>query len=758
MFEQAKWITAGADFRESLPSFQKKLLPRAEVKKATAFLTAFGVYDFFVNGKKVGNRLMAPGWTYYPKWIQYQEYDITCLLGAENTLSVTVAPGWACGYIGPMRTRVENFCGAYGIPNPSMVAQIAVEYEDGTEDLIVSDESWEIRTTETLYCSLYDGQKVDYTKELRFAGYARITDQPVPSVLPQKGENVVERETVLPQKLILTPKGEKVIDFGQNLAGYVVVRVKGKRGDTVAFSYGEVLDKDGNFYNENYRTAKNETTYILDGTERLLKPSLTFQGFRYVRIDEFPGEIDFADLSAKVIYSDMKRVGEFSCGYEKLNRLYSNMLWSMRGNYIDVPTDCPQRDERCGWTGDAQVFCRTAALNYDVEKFFRKWLYDMGQNQGENGAVYGIIPTLGYYTAKISAAWGDAATVCPWEMYRAYGNREALRECYPMMKKWVEYMHAFGEDEFLFTGANHYGDWLAMDAGEDHYVGATQTDLIASAYFARSVELTVKAGKVLGEDTAELEKLYQNVRSAFRRAFMENGMPKIYEKADGLEENHRGSMIREVKGETQTAILLILHFGLCEESEKAALVEKLVELIASFDGRMTTGFVGTPLILRVLSDNGRADVAFDLLLQERNPSWLFSVCHGATTIWEHWDSQKEDGSFWSTSMNSFNHYAYGSVYDWMFGDMVGLTVRDDGAGYEKITYRPHTDPRIGFAGASLETARGKLSASWKYLEDGTVRYELTLPETTEATVTIAGLPERTLTGGTYVFYSKEQTK
>ena len=754
MFERAKWITAGEDFKDCLPSFEKKFTPKGVIKKATAYMTAFGVYDFLIDGKKVGNALMAPGWTYYPKWIQYQEYDITDLLGGESLLSVTLAPGWACGYIGPMRSRVEDFHGAYGIPTPSLIAEISVEYEDGRSETVLSDETWEVHTTHTLYCSLYDGQRVDYTKELRYVGNAKITPPPVPVLLPQKGESVVERETVLPQKLILTPRGETVIDFGQNLAGYVVVRVKGKRGDRVAFSYGEVLDRDGNFYNDNYRTAKNETTYILDGSDRILKPSLTFQGFRYVRVDAFPGEIDLADFSARVIYSDMKRVGDFSCGNEKLNQLYSNMIWSMRGNYIDVPTDCPQRDERCGWTGDAQVFCRTATLSYNVEKFFRKWLFDMGQNQGEDGAVYGIIPTLSYYTAKISTAWGDAATVCPWEIYRAYGNKDFLRECYPMMKKWVEYMHAFGEDEFLFVGGNHYGDWLAMDAGEDHYVGATQTDLIASAYFAYSTSLAVRAGKELGEDTAELEELYQNVRRAFREAFMENGMPKIYEKADGDPINHRGNMIRDVKPITQTAILLILSFGLCEEEEKAPLVEKLVELIRDFDGRMTTGFVGTPLILRTLSDNGRADVAFDLLLQEKNPSWLFSVNHGATTTWEHWDSQKEDGSFWSTNMNSFNHYAYGSVYDWMFGDMVGLTVCDDGAGYEKITYKPHTDPRIGFARASLETERGKLFASWNYLEDGTVRYELILPETTTAIVTLPGQKERTLTGGSYVFYSK----
>ena len=754
MFKNAKWITAGKDFKETLPSFQKKFAPKDEIKKATAYMTAFGVYDFFIDGKKVGNKIMAPGWTYYTKWIQYQEYDITDLLGAENTLSVTLAPGWAAGFIGWQRHKEENYPGPYGISTSSLVAVFEIEYADGTQETFTTDESWDIYTTHTLYCEIYDGQRVDYTKEIRYVGKALVTEQPVPSLLPQKGEDIVERETVLPVKLIHTPKGETVIDFGQNLAGYVEFKVKGNPGDVVAFSYGEVLDKDGNFYNANYRTAINETTYILDGQEHVCKPSLTFQGFRYVRVDSFPGEVDLNDFCAKVIYSDMKRTGHFSCGFDKLNQLYSNIVWGMRSNYIDVPTDCPQRDERLGWTGDAQVFCRTATLNYDVENFFRKWLYDMTQNQNEEGGIYGVIPTF-YYMASISTAWADAACVCPWEIYRAYGSKDILETCYPMMKKWLEYMHRYGDDEFLWVGhKNHYGDWLAMDAGPDYYLGATQLDLIASAYFYYSTGLTIKTGKVLGEDTTELEALQANIRKAFREAFMENGMPKLYMKGDALEENHTGNRIRPVKPVTQTAISLILHFGLYEEEERQALVDKLVELIEEFDGRMNTGFVGTPLILRVLSDNGRADVAFNLLLQEKNPSWLFSVNQGATTMWEHWNSQKEDGSFWSTNMNSFNHYAYGAVYDWMFGDMVGLTVSEDGVGYEKITYKPHTDKRIGFAQASLDTRQGMLAASWKYLPDDTIRYELTLPETTTAVVTIPGLPERTLTGGSYVFYSK----
>ena len=756
MFENAKWITAGEEFKECLPNFRKNWTAKGSVKKATAYMTAFGVYNFYIDGKKVGNAIMAPGWTYYTKWAQYQTYDITDLLGSENTLSMTLAPGWAAGFFGWTRHKFDPSPGPYSFRHSSMVAQIEIEYENGETETIVSDENWDIYTTHILSSEIYDGEVTDFNKEIRLVGKAQVTDQPIPELLPQKGEYIVEREIVSPVALITTPKGETVIDFGQNLAGYVRFRVKGNKGDKVAFSYAEVLDAEGNFYNANYRTALNESTYILDGTQRVLNPQFTFQGFRYVRVDSFPGEVNLEDFEAVVIYSDMERTGDFSCGNEKINQLYSNIIWGHRSNYIDIPTDCPQRDERLGWTGDAQVFCRTATLNYDVENFFRKWLFDMAQNQNEDGSIAGVIPTF-YYQASISTAWADACAICPWEVYRAYGNKDILETCWPMMNKWLQYMRTYGdaEDEYLWVGhPKHYGDWLAMDAGPDYYMGATQIDLIASAYFYYSTCLTVKAGKVLGKDTAELEAMAQNIRSSFREKFMEKGMPKLYMKGDALDENHTGNRIRPVKPVTQTAISLILRFGLYEEPERQGLVDKLVELIEEFDGRMSTGFVGTPLILRALSDNGRADVAFNLLLQERNPSWLFSVNQGATTMWEHWNSQKEDGSFWSTDMNSFNHYAYGAVYDWMFGDMVGLTVSEDGVGYEKITYKPHTDKRIGFAQASLMTRRGKLAASWKYLPDGRIRYELTLPETTTAVVTIPGLPEKTLTGGSYVFFSK----
>jgi len=330
------------------------------------------------------------------------------------------------------------------------------------------------------------------------------------------------------------------------------------------------------------------------------------------------------------------------------------------------------------------------------------------------------------------------------EIYLAYGDKEMLRSHFPMMKKWVDYIHNYGKHEYLWVGTTRYGDWLALDNPDPKgYIGATQTDLIASAFFAHSTSLVIRAGKILSEDVSEYENLYKNVRNAFRSAFMKDGLPCTLKEADGLSER--------VKEITQTGIILILKFGLCEENEREALVNKLCELIDEFGGRMSTGFLGTPYILHALSENGRADRAFDLLFQEKTPSWLFSVNQGATTIWEHWDSIREDGSFWSTDMNSFNHYAYGCVYDWIFGVCAGVKACEEGAGYKKITVEPHTDPRLGFINCSLKTQNGTIRSSWRYLADGTVRFEYEIPNGTTAELTLPNGERHTLTGGEYVF-------
>ena len=737
MTNWANWICNPHDIGTVSPEFRKRHTCRGKVASAKATVTALGVYTLSVNGQKAGNYVLAPYWTSYNHQLQEQVYDITDLVREENTFSLLLGKGWAVGEVGWQdNTRIFS-------DHVAVIAHIRITYCDGGCEHIVTDGSWEVYTSHILDSEIYHGETVDLTAPCSFVGMAA-EDVQQRNIVPMIGEHVVERERVAAAKLIITPRGERVIDFGQNLAGYAEVRVRGSRGDRVVISHAEVLDRDGNFYTDNLRSARCRNTYVLgDAGEYVFKPSFTFQGFRYIRLDEYPGQIDPEDFTAVAVYSDIRRTGDFRCGHDKLNRLYSNILWGQRSNFLDVPTDCPQRDERLGWTGDAEVFCRTAAINYDVQKFFRKWLKDMAYEQLPDGGINMIVPWVSLQAGRISTAWADAAVICPWEMYLAYGNLEDLREAYPMMRKWVEYMHGFGEEEYLFVGGSHFGDWLAMDAGEGQYVGATQTDLIASAFFAYSTALLIRAGKALGEDVTAYETLYANVRNAFRAAFMRDGLPVLYPKADAL------SADRPVLGMTQTAITLILRFGLCEEAERRGLVDALVKLIDENGGCMTTGFVGTPHILHALTENGRVDRAYDLLLQEKAPSWLFSVNQGATTIWEHWDSQKEDGSFWSTDMNSFNHYAYGSVFDWIFATTLGIRVPDDGAGYRKVTVAPQPDARLGFAEGSIDTRFGKLCVRWCCVPGG-VRYEITVPAGMEVTLCLPGRKEKHLTGGSWV--------
>ena len=741
MLESAKWIRATSEIGEMSPEFRKSLTVAKTVKKATVTVTAMGVYDLLLNAKKVGDAVMAPGWTSYHNRILVQTYDVTeALCAGENTLSIVGGKGWAVGYIGHKDTHHE------WADHISVIARLDVEYEDGTTLVVNTDETWDVYSTQILDSELYHGETWDKTAPVTCLGKAIVDEAPKGELIGEVGERIRERERVAALRYIVTPKGERVIDFGQNLAGYVELRIQAPKGSRVVLTHAEVLDAEGNFYTENLRSAKNRNEYVCSGGEDVFKPHFCFQGYRYIRLDEYPfEEVDLSAFTSVAIYSDMKRTGYFACGNEKINQLYSNILWGQRSNFVDVPTDCPQRDERLGWTGDAQVFCRTASINYDTHEFFRKWLGDMMLEQTPEGLVWGIVPMVDTCGQRRSAAWADAATICPWEIYLAYGDKELLRTHYPMMKKWVEYMHNDGDEEFLWLGSRHYGDWLAMDAGDGIYMGATQTDFLGSAFFAYSTQLCIRAGKVLGEDTTYHENLLANVKREFRRAFMKDGLPVVYPKYDAFATD------RPVKGLTQTAIVLILHFGLYEgEAEKKLLADTLVRLIRENGDRMTTGFVGTPYILHVLSECGYTDVAYTLLFQDKNPSWLFSVNHGATTMWEHWDSLKDDGTFWSTKMNSFNHYAYGAVYDWIFGVSAGIKVCDDGAGYRHVTVAPHPDRRLGFVRSAIETKFGRLCVEWRYNGDE-LRYMLSIPEGITADVTLPSGKKATVTAGEHLF-------
>ncbi len=745
MTENAKWITSPRDAGTAVFTYRKSFDVKKGLLRATLYASAMGIYVPYLNGVRVGKGVLAPGWTSYKNRVQYQTYDITELLTESNTVELGLGQGWAVGYIGNHHTN--HFSADF----TSVIAGVELVYEDGTSETVATDESWEVFTSHTLFSELYYGETVDMTAPVVPVGNAVLSDVKT-KLIPQVGELITEQERLAPAEMFVTPKGERVIDFGQNMTGYVEVRVKAPRGSRIVIHHAEVLDKDGNFYNENFRLATNEITYVCSGGEDVFKPCYSFQGFRYIRLNECPDEALNADcFRAVVVHSDMKRTGRFVCGSEKINQLYHNILWGQKSNYLDVPTDCPQRDERLGWTGDAQVFFRAGAINYDVERFFKKWLGDVAAEQEEDGCIRSYVPAaVKNHTTLVSAAWGDAACIIPWGLYVNYGDKELLREHFPMMKKWVDYMHGAGSEEFLWLEGTHYGDWLALDAGEDYFVGATAADLIATAFFAYSTNLLVKAGEVLGEDMSGYRELYGNVRRAFREYFMEDGMPKA--DIPFTARLHRSHKPKDPMGHgiTQTAITLILYFGLCEESERPALENKLVELIEEFGMKMSTGFVGTPYLLHVLTAMGRNDIAYHLLFNEESPSWLYSVCHGATTMWEHWDSIKEDGSFWSTEMNSFNHYAYGAVLDWIFGVACGISPDETCPAYRHILIQPCPDRRLGFIDASLETRSGNVRVHWYYKGD-TVYYEISVPEGSRATLVLPSGRTEKLDGGIYHF-------
>lgn len=745
MLQSATWITSPRDAGEAAYRYQTHFtLIEKPLESAVLNATAVGIYSAEINGNHVGDAVLTPGWTSYKNRIQVQTYNVTNLLKpGENLLSVGVGPGWAVGRIGYQHTN------HYASDKVALKAELILTYADGTIETVATSPDWEVCTSNVLSSDIYMGETVDLTAPIEVVGHAVATDYRA-ELLPQVGEWIREQERLSPVSVIRTPKGELVVDFGQNMTGYVEVKIQAPRGSRVVLHHGEVLDRDGNFYNENYRAAKNEMVYVCSGGEDLFKPTYTFQGFRYICLVEYPFEtVDPASLTAIAVHSDMARTGHFRCGNEKINQLYHNIIWGQKSNYLDIPTDCPQRDERLGWTGDTQVFCRTGCINYNTEKFFRKWLGDVALEQTPEGAVRGVVPTpfKGDYETRISAAWGDVACIAPWEVYLAYGNKADLEANFPLMKNWVDYLHAAGPEEFLSLDGRHYGDWLAMDGNPDACEGATSTDLIASAFFAHSTKLLIQAGEALGKDMTEYRTLYANVRNAFRTYFMENGMPK-----EVLPQNAAAATDPLHLGVTQTALTLILHFGLCEESERAALAAKLAELIRENGNRMTTGFVGTPYLLHALSENGYTDVAYTLLLQEQAPSWLYSVCHGATTMWEHWNSIKEDGTFWSTSMNSFNHYAYGAVFDWIFGVACGIKPCADHPGYEKIAIAPHPDRSLGFVDASIDTKFGTVRVHWYYqVSEDRVAYEIEIPSGATAELTLPGKATVTLGAGSYLF-------
>lgn len=705
MLERSEWIKGCEKNLRGGTVYLKNFRCAAKAEKAILEITALGVYEAKLNGERVGDFILAPGWTSYLNRLQVQSYDVTDMLKTENSLEVTVGQGWRA------IANKRDGSGFLGYRDTALIAELTLVYADGRTESIVTDSSWTARESKLRYTNIYDGDIYDATFKAGSARHCICVDLEKDMLIPQEGEKIVEHERMPALQIIKTPVGETVIDFGQNMTGYVEFKIKGVPGAQAAVSHGETLDRDGNFYNANYRSARAQIKFTCDGEEYTYKSALTFFGFRYIRLENWPDEIKKENFTAVVVHSDIRRTGYFECSDEAVNRLFKNIIWGQKGNFLDVPTDCPQRDERLGWTGDAQAFVRTASLNFDVERFFKKWLHDLAADQGRDGCVPHVIPNI-FDDMGGSSAWSDAAVICPWEIYRTYGDKAVLEDQFDSMKAWIDWMRERSENGRR-SGGSHFGDWLGLDSPEGSYKGATPEDLIATAYYKYSTELFIKAAHALGRDVAEYENIPAEAAKAFRREYMENG---------------------RVKNATQTACVLALYFDITDD--RAATAAQLNELVKRA-GHLETGFVGTPYLLHALSDNGYAETAYDLLLRREYPSWLYPISKGATTVWEHWDGIKPDGTMWSTDMNSFNHYAYGAVADWMYGAAAGINSDPDRPGFEHIIFRPVTDRRLDFVKASIDTRRGTVASEWRR-ENGRIKYIFTVPEGCCASAVIGG--------------------
>jgi alpha-L-rhamnosidase len=707
--------------------FRKTINLSKELCFARAYATALGVYELNINNFRCGNNRLSPGWTNYNRRLLYQSYDITRELAAgENTILLHAGPGW---YKGDIAGWIGKRC-FYG--NRTAVSMlILLAYTDGTREWIRTGSDWKSSPSAVSYAEIYHGEKYDagIAKSLKnnLLQWTQVEEVSVASglrILSQDGPLVLPREELRPKALLRDSEGKAIIDFGQNLTGWVRFTVSGEPGDRVHLRHAEILHPEGEFYTANLRSARQEIEYILsgDGTEEY-QPFFTFQGFRYVRVEEYPGELRLDNFTAVVVHSAMEETGRFACSIPLLNQLHHNIKWGMKGNFLDIPTDCPQRDERLGWTGDAQVFIRTACLLMNTTSFFRKWLRDMRSEQLENGGIPFVIPDVLKEVpdtdeilagSHSSTGWGDAMTICPWELYLQSGDIRILQENYTAMSNWVAYMRREARNEAIWDSGFHFGDWVAIDAKEGSYFGATPNDFTATVFYANSVDILRKTAQVLGKADDELQYagLYEHIAEAFREEYF----------------THSGRLAVS----TQTAHALALHFKLTPKEFVPRTVDSLVRLIEAEKNHLTTGFLGTPYLCAALSENGRPDVAYRLLLQEDYPSWLYQVKQGATTIWEHWDGIKPDGSLWSPDMNSFNHYAYGSVGAWLYNRVAGISEDEHDPGYRAILFEPLPDDQLTYAESSLNTPYGEASIRWEKLNDSTVRAELKVPVNAKA--------------------------
>lgn len=725
---EARWIKVPWE-EDSLSSepvalFRNDFNIQKEIKSARLYASARGLYEIEINGKKVGDEEFTPGWTSYNNRIQYQTFDVTSYLQqGRNAIGSWLADGWFRGYLGWGDQR-----NVYGT-DIALIAQLEITFTDGSKSTVSTSDDWKAGLSPVLKSDIYNGEYYDARKEQQGwsqPGFkdkewqnAQITNEGTGLLMASEGEPVKSIQSLKPIDWLITPEGDTVLDIGQNMVGWMRLTVSGKPGQVITMRHAETLDKEGNFYVTNLRAADQTNTYVLkgEGTETW-EPRFTFQGFRYVHVSGWRGEFDPNAFTAVVIHSDIEPTAHFETSHALINRLQHNIVWGLKGNFLDIPTDCPQRDERLGWTGDIQVFANTANILMQTPVFLTKWLGDLTEDQNPNGAVPHVIPNALGTNAAGAAGWGDAVSVVPWSLYQKYADTLILSKQFQSVEKWISYQKSRAErlgNPYIWDGDYHFGDWLAFAAGNPSYAGAyTHTDLIATAYFARSSYLASKMAEILKKPEKEkyYNKLFEDIKKAFQNEF--------------LTPNGR------LSSDTQTAYLLALRYNLVPGDLREKVAANLVRAVKT-RGHLTTGFLGTPHLNHVLSNFGHYEVAYNLLLREDYPSWLYPVKMGATTIWERWDGIKPDSTFQTPGMNSFNHYAYGAIGEWFFKEIAGI--KPDSPGYKTISIHPNPGGGLQFARAFQKTLYGKVASQWKFENEDFI-FSVTIPANTKAKVTL----------------------
>lgn len=686
--------------------FKKEFTLNKAVTSARLYATGLGLYEAYLDEQKIGNEYLAPGSTDYTNWVQVQTYDLTASLqtSGKHQLLFSLADGWYKGNMGFDGGKTN----IYG-DQQRILAELHLTFADGSQQVINSDESWVTTSGQVTKSSIYYGEDLDATRQLTAWQPAVILDYPTDVLCDRLSLPLTISEYLPVKEIITTPAGETVLDFGQNQAGWLEFYNREPKGTTITFEMGEIL-QNGNFYRENLRAARAAFKFTSDGNEGWVRPHFTYFGYRYVRVSGINHPLNQADFKAAVIYSQMEQTGALTTDNPKVNRLFQNVLWGQKSNFFDVPTDCPQRDERLGWTGDATVFSNTAALNMNVFEFFKKYARDMAVEQkNHDGMLTMYAPALGVDDGG-AAVWGDAATIIPWNMYQIYGDPALLRQNYPAMKAWLDWVDSQTTTPNLWTGCFQFGDWIALD-GENPALptGKTDEDFIASVYYYYSTTIVSKAAAILGNEADAT--LYANKAANIKQAIL----------AEYITKNGRLAI------DTQTGYALALYFELVPKEQISRVLADLVSRLGKDNDHLKTGFVGTPFICQVLSKYGAHKLATKIFMNEDFPSWLYAVNMGATTVWERWNSVLEDGSMNPDGMNSLNHYSIGAIMEWGYRYLLGFAKQTPG--FKEVTFAPNFDYHLKQVSGYYTSSYGKLAAAYQIESDSnhTIKLQLDIP-------------------------------